>query len=63
MSLLKSIWRFQQANCIVYWTGWLFEKKVTHQTVLDGITKILIFEDWLKEYWGLATGDLRLANW
>lgn len=24
---LKSVWRLQQANCIVYWTGWLLEKK------------------------------------
>lgn len=46
---LTSVWRLQQANCIVYWTGWLLEKKVTHQSVLVGITKMLILEDWLKE--------------
>ena len=57
---LTSVWRLQQANCIVYWTGWLLEQKVTHQSVLDGVTKMLILEDWLKENgenWGLATGD------
>ena len=54
---LTSVWRLQQANCIVYWTGWLLEKKVTHQSVLDGVTKMLILEDWLEENWGLGTGD------
>ncbi|RUS97612.1 hypothetical protein DSM106972_083490 [Dulcicalothrix desertica PCC 7102] len=46
---LTLTWRLQQASCIVYWTGWFIEKKVTHQNVLDGVIKMLQLEDWLKE--------------
>lgn len=43
---LTLAWRLQQASCIVYWTGWLLEKKVTHQSVVDGVIKMLQLEDW-----------------
>ena len=42
------VWRLQWASCIVYWTGWLREGKVTHQSVADGVTKTLLLEDWLE---------------
>lgn len=46
---LISVWRLQQANCIVYWTGWLQEGKVTYESVLNGINKMFLLEDWLGE--------------
>lgn len=45
---LISTWKLQQANCIVYWTGWLKEEKVTYESVLNGVRKIFLLEDWLK---------------
>lgn len=42
-------WRLQQASCIVYWTGWFLENKVTHQSVVDGVVKMLQLEGWLQE--------------
>ena len=46
---LISTWLLQQANCIVYWTGWLLEEKVTYESVLNGVRKIFLLEDWLKQ--------------
>ncbi len=46
---LALAWRLQQASCIVYWTGWFLENKVTYQSVVDGIVKMLQLEDWLRE--------------
>ncbi|MEM6753977.1 MAG: hypothetical protein AAF630_13495, partial [Cyanobacteria bacterium P01_C01_bin.38] len=46
---LTTIWRLQQANCIVYWTGWLQEGKVTYESVLNAVTKIFLLEEWFKE--------------
>lgn len=46
---LTLAWRLQQASCIVYWTGWFLENKVTHQSVVDGVVKMLQLEDWLQE--------------
>ena len=46
---LRSVWRLQQANCIVYWTGWLLEGKVTYESVLNGVNKMFLLEDWLEE--------------
>lgn len=46
---LRSVWLLQQASCIVYWTGWLSEGKVTHQSVVDAVTRMLLLEDWLEE--------------
>ncbi|MEL6460936.1 MAG: phosphotransferase [Cyanobacteria bacterium J06621_15] len=46
---LISTWKLQQANCIVYWTGWLLEEKVTYESVLNGVIKIFLLEDWLKD--------------
>lgn len=46
---LTLVWRLQQASCIVYWTGWLISGKVTHQSVVDAVTRMLLLEDWLKE--------------
>ncbi|OKH30656.1 hypothetical protein NIES2101_42225 [Calothrix sp. HK-06] len=46
---LTLTWRLQQASCIVYWTGWLLENKVTHQSVVNGVVKMLQLEDWLQE--------------
>lgn len=46
---LISVWRLQQANCIVYWTGWLLEGKVTYESVLDAVMKMFLLEDWLGE--------------
>lgn len=43
------VWRLQQASCIVYWTGWLSEAKVTHQSVVDAVTRMLLLEDWFEE--------------
>jgi len=41
-------WRLQRLSSIVYWTGWLLEGKATHQSIVDGVTEMLLFEDWLK---------------
>ena len=49
LEALTLVWRLQQASCIVYWTGWLREGKVTYQSVLDGVTKMLLLEDWFEE--------------
>lgn len=49
LEALTLVWRLQQASCIVYWTGWLREGKVTYQSVLDGVTKMLLLEDWLED--------------
>ena len=46
---LTSTWLLQQANCIVYWTGWLLEEKVTYDSVLNGVRKIFLLKDWLKQ--------------
>ncbi|BAZ10800.1 homoserine kinase [Calothrix sp. NIES-4071] len=46
---LTFAWRLQQASCIVYWTGWFLENIVTHQSVVDGVVKMLQLEDWLQE--------------
>jgi Ser/Thr protein kinase RdoA (MazF antagonist) len=43
------VWRLQQASCIVYWTGWFLENKVTRQSIVDGVIKMLQLEDWFKE--------------
>lgn len=43
------VWRLQWASSIVYWTGWLREGKVTLQSVVDGVTKMLLLEDWLED--------------
>lgn len=45
---LRLLWLLQQASCIVYWTGWLIEGKVTYQSVVDAVAKMLLLEDWLK---------------
>lgn len=49
LEALTLVWRLQQASCIVYWTGWLIEGKVTHQSVVDAVARMLLLEDWLKE--------------
>jgi Ser/Thr protein kinase RdoA (MazF antagonist) len=46
---LTLTWRLQQASCIVYWTGWFLENKVTHQSVVNGVVQMLELEDWLQE--------------
>lgn len=46
---LTLAWRLQQASCIVYWRGWLLEGKVTYQSVVDGVARMLQLENWLKE--------------
>jgi len=42
------VWRLQWASCIIYWMGWHLEEKVTLQSVIDGVTKMLLLEDWLE---------------
>lgn len=49
LEALTLVWRLQQASCIVYWTGWLISGKVTHQSVVDAVARMLLLEDWLKE--------------
>lgn len=49
LEALTLVWRLQRASCIVYWTGWFLEGKVTHQSVVDAVTNTLLLEDWLKE--------------
>ncbi|NDJ21834.1 hypothetical protein GS682_09330 [Nostoc sp. B(2019)] len=46
---LTLVWRLQRASCIVYWTGWLREGKVTHQSVVDAVTNTSLLEEWLEE--------------
>ena len=46
---LTLVWLLQQASCIVYWTGWLREGKATYQSVVDGVTKMLLLEDWFQD--------------
>ena len=46
---LTLVWRLQQASCIVYWTGWLTEGKVTYQSVVNAVARMLLLEDWLEE--------------
>jgi Ser/Thr protein kinase RdoA (MazF antagonist) len=46
---LTLVWRLQQASCIVYWTGWLCDGKVTHQSVVDAVARMLLLEDWFEE--------------
>lgn len=41
---LITAWRLQRASSIVYWTGWLREGKVTHQSVVDAVTEMLLLE-------------------
>ncbi|RUR86009.1 hypothetical protein ACF3DV_23675 [Chlorogloeopsis fritschii PCC 9212] len=55
---LTLVWRLQQASYIVYWTGWLLERKVTYQSVLDGVARILVLEDWLAENTAQLMSDL-----
>ncbi|MGI2909439.1 phosphotransferase [Tolypothrix sp. VBCCA 56010] len=49
LEALTLVWRLQQASCIVYWTGWLIEGKVTHQSVVDAVARMLLLSDWLEE--------------
>ncbi len=49
LEALILVWRLQQASCIVYWTGWLIEGKVTNQSVVDAVARMLLLEDWLEE--------------
>ncbi|NEU73655.1 hypothetical protein PI95_014065 [Hassallia byssoidea VB512170] len=46
---LTLVWRLQQASCIVYWTGWLIEGKVTNHCVVDAVARMLLLSDWLEE--------------
>ncbi|MDM9382291.1 phosphotransferase [Chlorogloeopsis sp. ULAP01] len=55
---LTLVWRLQQASCIVYWTGWLLERKVTYQSVLDGVARMLVLENWLAENTAQLMSDL-----
>ncbi|NMG07587.1 phosphotransferase [Brasilonema sp. UFV-L1] len=42
-------WRLQRASCIVYWTGWFYEGKVTHQSVVDAVVETILLEEWLED--------------
>ena len=55
---LPLAWRLQSASCIVYWTGWLQEGKATYQSVVDGVTSMLLLEDWLEENTPKLLSDL-----
>lgn len=46
---LITAWRLQRESSIVYWTGWLREGKVTHQSGVDAVTEMLLLEDWFKD--------------
>ncbi|MCY7282861.1 MAG: phosphotransferase [Cyanobacteria bacterium CAN_BIN43] len=46
---LTLAWRLQRASSIVYWTGWLREGKVTHQSVVKAVTETLLLEDWFED--------------
>lgn len=46
---LAMTWRLQRASCIVYWTGWFYEGKATHQSVVDAVLEIILLEDWLED--------------
>lgn len=46
---MTMVWRLQRASSIVYWTGWLREGKVTHQSVVDAVTETLLLEDWFED--------------
>jgi len=49
LEALTLVWRLQQASSIVYWTGWLISGKVTHQSIVDAVARMLLLEDWLSE--------------
>ncbi|HEY9690682.1 MAG TPA: phosphotransferase [Oculatellaceae cyanobacterium] len=53
-------WRLQRASSLVYWSGWWREGKVTHQKVVDAVTDLLLFEDWLFDN---ATKLLSYIQW
>jgi Ser/Thr protein kinase RdoA (MazF antagonist) len=46
---LKLVWRLQRVSCLIYWTGWLREDKVTRQSVVDAVTNTSLLEEWLEE--------------
>ncbi len=45
---IATVWRLQGVSSIIYWTGWFREGKVTHQSIANGVSKMLLLEDWLK---------------
>lgn len=45
---IATVWRLQWVSSIIYWTGWFREGKVTHQSIANGVSKMLLLEDWLK---------------
>jgi len=48
MEAVIPVWKLQRASSLIYWAGWLIEKKVSHQKVVDAVLETLKFEMWLE---------------